>query len=346
MRLRPVSASRNAVTSVKVATKPPPGIGLPRISMMLPSGNTRSDRCEVPARMWSSRRCSASFARSMPATSRRAQADASAIGMPTRNMPGGKPNSSAYRRFQATRRSSASTTLMPWLMFSSAASSRRWLKRRSSLASPTIAATVSRSAPRWSTSAVSRRAASSSNRADALPRIAASSCSSRDSMAMGTGPRVGAWRSSSSTRCIGRKRRPALRSVCRSEPSVSRRCGTSRSVASSNVTDAPTNRLTPTARPNRLQPVRPNRASGASHDRPNGPSCNHAGLVPLAAARVGTSITHDQATNAASTPPVAALAGVAGRHSANPSAGASVASAENDTAPTSAKASLPLTRRL
>ena len=34
-----------AVTSVKVATKPPPGIGLPRISMMLPSGSTRSDRC-------------------------------------------------------------------------------------------------------------------------------------------------------------------------------------------------------------------------------------------------------------------------------------------------------------
>jgi hypothetical protein len=40
MRLRPVSAWRNAVTSVKVATKPPPGIGLPRISTMLPSGNT------------------------------------------------------------------------------------------------------------------------------------------------------------------------------------------------------------------------------------------------------------------------------------------------------------------
>ena len=45
------SARRNAVTSVKVATKPPPGIGLPRISTMLPSGNTRSDRCGVPARM-------------------------------------------------------------------------------------------------------------------------------------------------------------------------------------------------------------------------------------------------------------------------------------------------------
>ena len=42
----------------------------------------------------------------------------------------------------------------------------------------------------------------------------------------------------------------------------------------------------------------------------------------------------------------AAPAGVCGRHTANASAGASVASAENDTAPTSASASLPLTSRL
>ena len=95
MRFRPVSASRNAVTSVKVATKPPPGIGLPRISMMLPSGNTRSDKWVVPARMWSRRRCSASFARSIPATSRNAHSEASAIGRPTRNMPGGNANNSA-----------------------------------------------------------------------------------------------------------------------------------------------------------------------------------------------------------------------------------------------------------
>ena len=53
------SVRRNAVTSVKVATKPPPGIGLPRISTMLPSGNTRSVRCGVPARMCARRRCSA-----------------------------------------------------------------------------------------------------------------------------------------------------------------------------------------------------------------------------------------------------------------------------------------------
>ena len=236
-------------------------------------------------------------------------------------------------------------------MFSSAASSTRWLKRRSCEASPTMAATVSRSAPRRSTpwvsvSAASRRAASSNRRAEALPRIAASSCSSRDSIAAGTGPFAGAWRSSSSTRCAGRKRRPALRSVCRSEPRASRRCGAPRSEASSKVVAAPTNRLTPTARPSRLQPVRPNSASGASHDIPNGPSRNHAGSLPAVVAIIGTSITHDHARKPATTPAVAAPAGVCGRHTANASAGASVASAENDTAPTSASASLPLTSRL
>ena len=69
-------------------------------------------------------------------------------------------------------------------------------------------------------------------------------------------------------------------------------------------------------------------------------------MGPAVAASVGTSITHDHAANAASTPPVAAFAGVCGRHTANARAGASVASAENDTAPTSARASLPLTSRL
>ena len=50
---------------------------------------------------------------------------------------------------------------MPWLMFCSAASSTRWLKRRSAEASPTMVATVSSSEP------ASRRAASRSSRADA-----------------------------------------------------------------------------------------------------------------------------------------------------------------------------------
>ena len=43
---------------------------------------------------------------------------------------------------------------------------------------------------------------------------------------------------------------------------------------------------------------------------------------------------------------IAARGGVCGRHTANASTGASVASAENDTAPTSASASLPVTSRL
>jgi hypothetical protein len=89
MRFRPVSAWRNAVTSVKVATKPPPGIGLPRISTMLPSGNTRSDRCAVPARICASRRCRAASSSSASPSARSAHCDASAIGMPTRSMPGG-----------------------------------------------------------------------------------------------------------------------------------------------------------------------------------------------------------------------------------------------------------------
>src|SRR5690606_5013884 len=118
------------------------------------------------------------------------------------------------------------------------------------------------------------------------------------------------------------------------------------SLASSGVVAVPANRLTPTALPSRLQPVRPNSASGASQAMPNGPSRSQAGSTPAVAASIGTSITHSQETKPASTPAEAANAGVCGRHIAKPSAGTSVASAENDTAPTSASASLPLTSRL
>ncbi|GAK19376.1 hypothetical protein JCM19053_3736 [Vibrio sp. JCM 19053] len=42
------SASRNTVMSVKLITKPPPGIGLPCTSITRPSGRTREEVCRVP----------------------------------------------------------------------------------------------------------------------------------------------------------------------------------------------------------------------------------------------------------------------------------------------------------
>jgi len=51
---------RNAVTSVNVATNPPPGIGLPRISTTQPSGNVRSATYGEPARMCFRRRATSS----------------------------------------------------------------------------------------------------------------------------------------------------------------------------------------------------------------------------------------------------------------------------------------------
>ena len=225
-------------------------------------------------------------------------------------------------------------------MFSSAPSSTRWLKRRSCEASPTIAATVSRSGP------ASRRAASSSRRADALPRTAASSRSSRASITAGTGPVAGASASNASTLRAGRKRRPALRRVSRSEPRAASRRGADRAIASSTVARVPANRLAPTARPRRLQPVRPNSASGDNQAKPNGPRCNQSLAPPVAATYIGASITQAQTRKATTTPAVAARGGVCGRQTANASAGASVASAENETAPTSASASLPPIWRL
>ena len=112
------------------------------------------------------------------------------------------------------------------------------------------------------------------------------------------------------------------------------------------VATIPVNKLAPTARPSGLQPVSPNNPCGESQAWPNGPTLIHAGSLPEIAAAIGINITQAQTKNAATTPTIAARGGVCGRHTAKPSAGASVASAEKETAPISAKASLPLSRRL
>ena len=56
------SASRNAVMSVKLMTKPPPGIGLPISSMTRPLGNNRSEVCARPWRIQCSRRATCTSA--------------------------------------------------------------------------------------------------------------------------------------------------------------------------------------------------------------------------------------------------------------------------------------------
>ena len=202
-----------------------------------------------------------------------------------------------------------------------------------------MAATVSRSP-------LSRRAASSSSRADAAPSTADSSRSTRASIAAGTGPLRGAGASSSATFSPGRKRRPASRSASISRLRLARRGASRRQTIASTVTSVPMNRLVPTARPSGLQPVNPNRALGASQRSPNGPSTSHCGSIPAAAVRVGASSTQAQVANAATTPRIAARGEVCGRHTAKASTGARVARAENDSAPTSARVSLPATSRL
>src|SRR5690606_23805887 len=122
--------------------------------------------------------------------------------------------------------------------------------------------------------------------------------------------------------------------------------GATRTVATSTVATVPANRLAPTARPSRLQPVRPNSPSGDSHARPMALLCTHPASPPVAATHICATITQAQTAKATTMPTVAARAGVCGRHTANASAGTSVASAENDTAPTSASASLPAIWRL
>ena len=79
---------------------------------------------------------------------------------------------------------------------------------------------------------------------------------------------------------------------------------------------------------------------------PNGPSTTHAGESPRKANAVGSNCTQHHVAKPARMPATPARGGVCGRQIANASAGTNVASAENDTAPTSASASLPATRRL
>ncbi|MNN45837.1 hypothetical protein D3C81_1601890 [compost metagenome] len=60
--LRACSASRNGVMSVKLMTKPPPGIGLPISSMTRPLGNSRSEVCARPWRIQCRRRATCTWA--------------------------------------------------------------------------------------------------------------------------------------------------------------------------------------------------------------------------------------------------------------------------------------------
>ena len=66
---------------------------------------------------------------------------------------------------------------------------------------------------------------------------------------------------------------------------------------------------------------------------PNGPACSQAGATPRASIVTGSSNSHTQTTKPATMPAITARGGVCGRQMAKPSAGARVASAENDTAP-------------
>ena len=207
----------------------------------------------------------------------------------------------------------------------------------SRLASPTIAATVSRSAPGRLASVASRRAASSSTRAEADP---STDDSARSMSASASRPRA----SKCSTWVAGRKRRATL-SRLRASRRRRPRLATGRCQAdSSSVPSVPTKRLAATARPSGLQPVSPKKLSGASQAIPSGPSLNHDGAPSRS--RSGTGRHQAQVRNAANMPISAARGGVCVRHTAKPSAGASVANAENDNAPTSANAALPAIERL
>ncbi|MDT4818025.1 hypothetical protein FQZ97_511120 [compost metagenome] len=89
------SASRNAVMSVKLMTKPPPGIGLPISSITRPLGNSRSEVCAVPWRIQYRRRstcCSTSPGPHRPRSALKRMM--SAIGRPTLIRSSGYWNSS------------------------------------------------------------------------------------------------------------------------------------------------------------------------------------------------------------------------------------------------------------
>ncbi|MNP49171.1 hypothetical protein D3C76_1433400 [compost metagenome] len=84
------SASRNAVMSVKLMTKPPPGIGLPISSMTRPLGNSRSEVCGVPWRIQYRRLATCRSGSPVPHRPRSAlKRMMSAIGRPTWISPSG-----------------------------------------------------------------------------------------------------------------------------------------------------------------------------------------------------------------------------------------------------------------
>src|SRR5690606_8682128 len=174
----------------------------------------------------------------------------------------------------------------------------------------------------------------------------ASSRSKPASISTGTGPLGGAPPSNPSTPRTGRQRRPPWRRVRRSQPRAMPRAGDRRQADGTSLVPAPTNRPAPTARPSRPPPGSPTSVSGASQALPRGPAASQSPLPPDSSTCTGDSVPQAQARKPASTPHVAATAGGRVRHTAQNSAGASVASAENETAPTSASDWLPAITRL
>ena len=261
------SARRNAVTSVKVATKPPPGIGLPRISTMLPSGNTRSDRCggagahvrEAPLqRALGDRRWAASAA--APSAAR------SAIGVPT---------CSSVRGIAEQLGIAAVPRHQPQLRIDHADALAHVLQRRFEHA--LVEAQVLRGLADDRRDGVqvrrpSRRAASSSTRADAEPSTAASSRSTCASVCAGTAPVAG--------RLVQQLRRRvrAAGSANRHRAGSAHRGRAARAAAPRGATArpapwprCPTNRLAPTARPEAApagQPEQPVRRQPVPAERP------------------------------------------------------------------------------
>ncbi len=138
-----------------------------------------------------------------------------------------------------------------------------------------------------------------------------------------------------------------LRAKYRHRARAQRRGAASRcaSTAAIQVTTTPANKLTTTARPSRLQPISPKNASGANNDQPHGPSRSRRGSSRNASTKTGTNSNQTHSPTAAAMPNNTARGDVCGRHNAKPRAGASAANAENESAPTSAKALLPAINR-
>ena len=203
---------------------------------------------------------------------------------------------------------------MPWLMFSSAASSTRWLKRRSCEASPTIAATVSRSRP---LRAARHRAARAPTPSPAPPRVRVR-CALRCRAGTGAvGGRVA--QQMSSTRSRGRKRRPASRSVRASRPRRARRGRSRRQADASSGRE----RADEQARADRAaQPAPAGQSEQALRRQPlrcrTARRRTHAGAMPAQARTPSAAAcTQHQAAKPATMPATTARGGVCGRHTAN-----------------------------